>query len=292
MEQQKKKAKIKIRRYITLEEVNNALVSLKGILLGISLDNVINDDEIDGLLKWANDNYHLIEYNPFWEIKQTIRAATIDIENRATSIKRLIAVCEKHQTGSSMYNQFQTELRSLRGMCKGIMSDGIINDKEIFELEKWLKKHTHLESFYPYDEIRNLIFAALEDGRIDEDERTLLKKYFADFADFSNKTEALTPETFKNDLDCLFLKTEIPKLKNKVFVIININTEKHINKIKKAISSLGGKYSNSLNDQTDYLLFGEEIQNNTILEKAIRMRRGGHPICIIKEADFWTVVEK
>ena len=63
------------------------------------------------------------------------------------------------------------------------MSDNIILDSEIIELNKWVAEHDFLISTYPYDEIKSLLTDILHDGKITEEERNILKGLLANFID-------------------------------------------------------------------------------------------------------------
>jgi hypothetical protein len=51
---------------------DKAINSLKGILLGINLDEQVNKKEIDELKKWAENHRGLINRNPFKEFMTII----------------------------------------------------------------------------------------------------------------------------------------------------------------------------------------------------------------------------
>lgn len=65
------------------------------------------------------------------------------------------------------YDSATADLQILQEICHGILSDDVINDQEITALDTWLEDHTHLNYYYPYDEISSLSTSILSDGKVD-----------------------------------------------------------------------------------------------------------------------------
>src|SRR5690606_19953853 len=156
---------------------DKAINSLKGILLGINLDEQVNEKEINELKKWSENHRSLINRNPFKEF-MTIIDETVSNNIPATeTIEDLFWLCQKYENDNYYYNAVTTDLQTLQGICHGILADGIINEKEVRDLEKWLDNNTHLSTYYPYDEIRSLMLSIVSDGIIEEEEILILKAY-------------------------------------------------------------------------------------------------------------------
>jgi NAD-dependent DNA ligase len=169
------------RKFTGRSEADKAINSLKGILLGINFDSIINDLEIQELDNWCSKHQDLINRNPFKEFMILIKASIKNISLRQNTLDDLYWLCQKYEHDSIYYNAVTCDLQTLEGICHGIIADGVINDSEIHELQTWLNANEHLISFYPYDELSSLISSVLEDGKIDDNERTLLLAYFNEF---------------------------------------------------------------------------------------------------------------
>ncbi|MFT6802934.1 MAG: hypothetical protein ACJA2N_002125 [Salibacteraceae bacterium] len=54
-------------------------------------------------------------------------------------------------------------------------------------MDTWLENSTPLNSYYPYDEIRSLTLSIVLDGKINRNERLILKACLNQFVNIENK---------------------------------------------------------------------------------------------------------
>ena len=85
--------------------------------------------------------------------------------------------------GESFARRVSTDARllkrsceSLLGICAGIMSDGVLNDKEIRYLDLWLSDNRDIASTWPGEVIYSRIQKVLVDNIITDEEREHLKQ--------------------------------------------------------------------------------------------------------------------
>lgn len=145
--------------YTSKSQADKAISSLKGLLLGIKSDDEVNEKEINELRKWVNTHKELISRNPFNEFMTIIEETISNEIPPKETIEDLFWLCQKYESDNYYYNAITTDLQTLQGICHGILSDGEISNKEIFELNTWLSENEHLNTYYPYDEIRSLIIS-------------------------------------------------------------------------------------------------------------------------------------
>lgn len=279
---------------------DKAISSLKGILLGINLDNEVNEEEINELQKWAINHRNLINRNPFKEF-MTIIEETVKNNIPATeTIEDLFWLCQKYENDNYYYNAVTTDLQTLQGICHGILADGVINDKEIFTLEKWLEQNIHLNSYYPYDEIRSLILSIVSDGIIDEEEKLVLKAYLNQFVNLENKEIGKQIENEILDVNISGHCTSEPDIEidGKIFCVTGVLKSGNRATLEKTISDFAGIPTKRITKKTDYLIVGDN--GNTAwafacygrkVEKALEMRKSGHTIVLIHEFDFIDFIE-
>lgn len=62
-------------------------------------------------------------------------------------------------------------VHTLQGMITGVVADQVLNQKEALELSNWCSIHAHLRDRHPFNEILPIVEGALEDGKIDSEER-------------------------------------------------------------------------------------------------------------------------
>lgn len=279
---------------------DKAISSLKGILIGINSDQEVNKEEINELQKWASSHKELINRNPFKEF-MTIIEETVSNNIPATeTIEDLFWLCQKYENDNFYYNGVTSDLQILHGICHGILADGVIDDKEVRDLEKWLEENTHLSTYYPYDEIRSLILSIVSDGKIENEEKLVLKAYLNQFVNLENKEieEQINRET--NDINISGHCTSDPEIEldGKIFCITGVLKSGNRASLEKRISDLGGIPTKRLTKKTDYLIVGDNGNQawafacyGRKVEKALDLRKNGHKISLIHEFDFMDAIE-
>jgi len=279
---------------------DKAINSLKGILLGINLDEQVNEKEINELKKWAENHRSLINRNPFKEFMTIIDETVSNNIPVTETIEDLFWLCQKYENDNYYYNAVTTDLQTLQGICHGILADGIINEKEIRDLEKWLEQNTHLSTYYPYDEIRSLILSIVSDGIIEKEEILILKAYLNQFVNIENKEIAKQIDQETADINISGHCTSDPNIDfdGKTFCVTGVLKSGNRSELENLISDLGGIPTKTVSKKTDYLIVGDNGNPawafacyGRKVEKALEMRKSGHQICLVHEFDFMDAVE-
>ena len=281
-------------------EAHKAFNSLQGIIEGISIDEKVNESEIAELERWCEKHEHLSNQNPFYDLITNIQVIISDNEVTIEEIEDMKWLCEKFRDGFTYYDEFTSDLQQLQGICHGILADGKVRDEEINQLISWLDEHSHLSSYYPYDEITSLVTEVVSDGVIDEDERRLLAKYFSEFVTLTD-SELQTKIT--NDTESVQIGgicSIAPELTfgGKKYCFTGRSSRKTRGEIQQAIEKLGGEFSKGVTLDTDYLVVGDDGNPcwayscyGRKVEKAISLRKQGKQVVIVHEADFWDEAE-
>jgi hypothetical protein len=290
------------RKFTFKSEADKAINSLKGILLGINLDNEINEAELKEVENWSKEHYGFIDRYPFKELVTVIQGEIREYGALSNeTVDDLLWVCSKFEHDNLYYDVATTDLQKLQGICHGILADGIVNDREVTELNKWLKEHEHLVSYYPYDEINSLISDVLSDGKIDEEERKRLLAYFNEFVNLSDQELTTKIENEITDITISGICTVDPQIEfqNKTFCFTGALQRASRSEISKEVERLGGRVTNSISKKTDYLIVGDNGNPcwafacyGRKVEKAISLRKDGHNVSLIHEFDFWDFVEE
>jgi hypothetical protein len=293
---------LKYRQYTSLSEMDKAINSLKGILLGIVLDNEVNDAEFKELLSWCEKHNDLITRNPFKSLMQTILEAANDIGNRLELMEDVYWLCDRYATdqGLVFYDLATADLQILQGLCHGILSDGQITDTEVKKLDEWLEHHEHLNTYYPYDEIYTLITNVLADGKIDEGERRRLTAYFNEFVKLTDEqlTEQIATEISEIKVNGICTVNPHVLFDGKGFCMTGLFSRGTRKELELEIQNLGGHINSDVTQKTDYLVVGDSGNPcyafacyGRKVEKAINMRKQGRNMSLIHEFDFWGVIE-
>ncbi len=289
---------LEYRRFTSRSEADKALNSLNGLLTGIAIDNVVEDQELKELDVWCQTHKDLVNRNPFREFMITIQNAIIAPANRLELIEDLKWLIQKYENDSFYYTAVTYEVQVLQGICHGILADGKVSDDEIMELNTWLNDHEVLATYYPYDELKSMVLSILSDGKIEEEESIRLTALMNEFVSIEDSEVAKFVEERIEGVDIDGICTSDPDIvfKDKTFCFTGISEVKpNKEEIYEIIEDLGGQRHDSLpSRKTDYLIvaanknpcwafacYGRKV------EKAIKERKKGSTISIIHEYDFW-----
>ncbi|WP_283640079.1 BRCT domain-containing protein [Mesonia mobilis] len=283
-------------------EYDKAINSLKGILHGIRLDDEINFKELQELDRWAEIHSELVHQNPFYEFIQTIRTSIRDEEIPVReAIEDLYWLTQKYDKENVFYDTVSSDLQILQGICHGILADGIIKDKEVTELQKWLDNNLHLSSYYPYDELRTVLSKILADGIVDEEEKILLKAYFNQFVQLTDKelTTKIKDEVKATKISGLCALDPEISFENNLFCITGKLQRETRKVLSEKIVELGGTFKNGITKSTNYLVVGDNGNPawafacyGRKVEEALKMRRDGANITIVHELDLWDYIDE
>lgn len=278
---------------------DKAINSLKGILLGIISDEKIDAVEMRELELWAKDNYDLINRNPFREFMLLIENTASNEIPSKEAVEDLYWLCQKYEHDSIYYNGITSDLQQLQGIFHGLLSDGALNDAEIYKLHEWLSENEHLNSYYPYDEIRSLVLSIVADKKIEEEERLVLMAFIKQFVELSNSETKKIVEDNTADINIEGICAVDPEIifENKTFCITGILSRGTRNQLQEAIKAKGGVTVNSISRKTDYLVIGDT--NNACwsyacygrkVEKALDLRKSGHTVILVHEFDIFDAI--
>lgn len=286
--------------YNAKSNADKAINSLKGILLGINLDGEVNEKEINELHNWAINHKELVNRNPFNEFMNIIAETVSNNLPAKETVEDLYWACQEYESHYYFYDGITTDLQTLQGICHGILSDGVINDDEIFGFHKWLRENKHLRNYYPYDEISSLILQIVHDKKIDDDEKKVLKAYFSQFIQIKDESVSNKIKEDVSKIDIMGLCTSDPDIifNGKTFCITGVLKRGNRTQIQKDIFSLGGNVVPNVNATTDYLIVGDNGNKSWAfacygrkVQKALEMRKSGHKIMIIHEFDFSDILD-
>jgi len=164
--------------------LEKAMHMLEGIVLGVTLDRRLNDDEITVLLKCIGENSEFQTKHPFTEVlprlEQIIQGSIFDEEERAD----ILWLCQQFTTGSKHFDEITTDLQILHGIMGGMAADSEITVAELRALREWMDEKPHLHSCWPFDEVNSIISAVLADGKVDAKEHDMILQFFADVMTF------------------------------------------------------------------------------------------------------------
>lgn len=270
--------------FTSKSRADKAINTLKGITQGILLDEKVTDAELIELKKWASDNLDIRNKRAFFEFMLSISEIDLeDVNNRIELVQDIFWLCQKIEQDGVYYDSFTSEIQTMIGVFQGIISDKQIEDNEVIGLKYWLLENQHLEGNFIYDKVLSTVLLILEDGVVDEVERTHLQDILNEFALSKQEKSA-------GSNSILFDHVESIDFESTVFVLtgeFNFGTRSKLNEL---ITSKGGLVKSSPSKKTDYVVIGS-VGNDAWcytrfgrkVEKALSHREEGFDIKIINE---------
>ena len=290
------------RQFTGKAEHHKAVNHFLGILEGVSIDGVIDEAEMDELRNWYSLYRHLIDRHPFNELLPAVDDALSDGQLTYEEIEDLRWLC--HQvTAGEYYDIVTCGIQSLHGLIHGILADNQIEDRELQNMAAWLEDHSVLRGTYPFDEIYSLVSTVLEDGKVSDDERNILKAYLSEFVDptVSYNLNELELNRLREEYSVQGVCARDPDilLPGHLFCFTGASDRGTRNEIATIIKNNDGEFKDSVTAKTDYLVVGNAGNPcwayscyGRKIEKAITLRKKGNAIVIVNENDFWKMLEE
>jgi hypothetical protein len=286
-------------RFTTRQRLDKAIHTLEGILVGIGIDRLINDQELVGLTRWVIDHREFADRHPFTELLPRIELAFADKQIDEEERCDLLWLCEKYSPTSEFYGTLTADMQRLHGVLGGIIADKIVTKEELKGLETWLDENTHLKCCWPYDEVESLIVSTLADHKIDADEHNHLVHFLTDFAKVHDSlpTGSLAK---KASMTAKGICATCPEMEflDKLFCFTGGSERASRNELVQKIEELGGRFSKNVVQDLDYLVVGADGNPcwafscyGRKVEQAVEYRRRGFRLMIIHEYDFWDAIE-
>jgi len=286
------------RKFTAKSEFDKALHTFEGIIKGITIDGLINSDEIAELENWYHLHQHIIDLHPLAILGLRLKTALADGIVSLEEQEDLLWVCNSYKSGSIYYELITKDIQTLQGILHGILADNKIDALEIQRLEEWLDNNNHLIGVYPYDEICSLVTAVLQDGKLTIDEINMLRVFFSEFIDTrtSYNLNDYELEELRKSINIAGICAVCPPIiiRDKLFSFTGVSSKATRLEIKAIIETAGGKFNNNVLKNTDFLIVGNEGNPcwafscyGRKVEKAVKLRKSGKSIIIVHENDFW-----
>lgn len=182
-------------------------------------------------------------------------------------------------------------LDEMIGLCKGILADGTVVEREAALLEQWCAANSVLVTQWPASVLSRRLRQIFADGRVDEDER-------ADLRDLLQQIVGGPPEASLADRYAIALPLDTPPPTILISGSSFCFTGKFIYGTRKlcmsAVSVRGGYAAKDVTSAVQFLVVGTLATEAWIhgtfgrkIEAAIALRDNGFPIKIVSE-EHWT----
>ena len=185
----------------------------------------------------------------------------------------------------------ERSIDELLGLCKGIISDGVVSPEEAAFLARWVDQQRAAIHLWPVNVLASRIDRMLEDGRIDDDERKELFELLGQIAAGGSPQEVASA-----------LSTTLPLSTPAPLIIFADRAFCFTGKFffgtraacQRAIVERGGALHQNPIQQTDFLVIGTLGSTDWLhsthgrkIEHAVKLSETGSPIAIVSE-EQWT----
>ena len=265
-------------------------------MVGVNLDGVINPQEVREMREWALANNRLAEKDPaFRELLSALTIALADNTIDGEELDDLRSLCHRAKANSVYFDALTHAIQELHGIIHGVLADLKINEEELRGLQDWIEEHEYLRQTWPVTEIESVVVKVLVDGKIDEPQRRMMLRYFAEFVPNGDIARKLLP-VLPSELTIVGVCAVAPDVifEKRVFCFTGISSKGTRKHFAQAAAKCGGFFVDLIRDELDYLVIGNEGNPcwafacyGRKVERAVQMRRDGHRLLLIHERDFW-----
>lgn len=289
------------RVYTSKAELHKAINSLIGIINGVYIDGVVTTTELEEITNWCNLHRRFQTKSPFSEIIPLLDTSLSDGYLESEEVEDILWLCNnviKSDNFNDYYNIITSSIQQLEGILHGVLADNELSESEIEHLASWMEERDFLKGTYPFDEIDSLLVSARQDGVISDDEKNMLKAFFANFIDtrISYNINEFEIKALQSKYSVSGICAVCPEItfENKTFCFTGTSKQGTRNQIAEIITSKGGIFNNNITKKTDFIIVGGDGNPcwafscyGRKVEKAMQLRKEGSSIIIVHENDFW-----
>mgnify|MGYP000152542351 CR=1 FL=1 len=274
--------------------VAKALNELIGICRGIAANDVVTVNELLYLSTWLNEHTHLRKDGDYLDLMDftTDIASSDDIDmcDLEELLDMIQCVLDFRCDANTPFDNPDVAIGRLIGLCRGMLADDVLDDKEIFALQKWMEKCNGFIDVWPIYVLHEQIQEVLTDGVITEDERatlfTMMAKIVGGTMAETGAVDGLSSSLAIDEIDNI-------EFEDKEFCLTGRFAYGSRNDCKAEVVSRGGVAISRVTRTMHYLVIGslssrdwKQSSHGRKIEKAVELRKQGLPIKIVHE-DVW-----
>ncbi len=195
-----------------------------------------------------------------------------------------------HTHGYRVSENIAKALGELVGLCRGVVCDRRLNDREIAELANWLEYNQTINETWPIIDLRRRIEDILADGIVDESERELLVRFLDAFVGDAPSTDGAASTTLPIE------RVERIEFADREFCFTGVFAYGNRDRCEQAVVTRGGRVNDDVRKKTlDYLVIGVLASPDWIstsygrkIQRAVEYRDRGAKLAIVSEEDWRT----
>lgn len=284
-------------RFTSKSRLDLSINSLLGIVEGIAADQRVTQAEIGFLHTWLDEHRNLADKHPYNELMPVVESAIADGVLTNEESEDIHWLCEKLRS-TGYYDEVTADLQRLHAVVGGIASDGEISVAELRGLQLWLDDHQHLARCWPYEEVGSLVTSVLADGRVSPEESQALQAFFSEFLAVLDNRTITSPDVLQG-ASMVGLCAVCPDIviPGATFCFTGKSNRYSRYKFSQVIGAMGGVAIDAVTRDLNYLVIGADGNPcwayacyGRKVERAVELRKAGHPLMIVHEHDLHDVI--
>lgn len=281
-------------RFNQSANIEKAIASLHGILLGVAADSKLKPAEHAFLDLWLK-THEDVSLDP--DIIDIVDVLTDVLEDGIIDEDEyddlFCLINDVNQIREFNEPNSHNQINQLLGLLQGIAADDEINEKEIDALVAWLNINNQIIDKWPASVVASKLYDILEDGIITEDEK---KDLLTTVQKITGSHFCETGDASDNTTECFDDVSEIPH-DNIGFCFTGKFKSGSRKTVESKAQDLGAVTSKDVLLTTQFLVIGtlasrdwKYQSHGRKIEKAMSLKEKGHEIYVISEEQWLAAI--
>ncbi|MGH1470367.1 MAG: BRCT domain-containing protein [Cellvibrionaceae bacterium] len=268
--------------------IERAAFGLKGILLGIVADQKLNEQELLFLDVWLRSEEHLKKDGDVVDLLDLIGDIIQDGIITSEELRELNDLVDDVINYKELdANSNEGQINELIGFLSGMIADNKIKDLEIEALSEWLVNNQDIKDIWPADIVIERLEAILADGIITKEEKSDLLESIKQITgvrfDESGIAHGMATEFFEDSVEGV-------RHDGSCFCFTGTFVSGTRKVVESRAKNKGASTKKGVSKSVQYLVIGTLASRDwrfsshgRKIEKALTLKKEGHPIKIITE---------
>ena len=279
-----------------LRGLDEMLHTFEGIVRGVAIDNVVNQQEAEAVIKWAAVHDRLRKFHPFDSLLSAFDRIMADGRIDPAEARRLVDLCRQARAETVFHLSVANGLQVVRGVIRGIICDGVVTEAERKGLVNWMDNNPHLDGYYPFDEIKSIAESCSETGKLDDGAHETLLSIFSGI---EASVKCADGTAIKNPFGIMGVCAFMPRITFDMCVFcLTGKFKKPRAAVEQMIVERNGEVRTTMTSNVDYLVVGQDGSPHWAykcygrkIHNAMDLRRQGYRVKLVAEVDFWERIE-
>jgi len=264
---------------------------LHGFISGIQIDNEINEQEAQSLMKWIASVHDCRQKYPYRIFVERITEVLSDGIVTAEEVQDLLWLCDQYlNIQNPYYNLITSRTQQLSGLVSGIVADRLINAAELIKLQEWLQDNAFLSGTWPFDDLFRFVENMITQKHVSPESYDALLK----FCDVINVIPEIGETNGKKLVEAVSEVMAQILIPESSFCITGASKLYTRRQIAEIVELHGGYMQDSVSGKLDYLVVCDDknacwafASYGRKVEKAIQLKAKGKGPAVIYEEDLF-----